>query len=76
MENCIFCNIIDNKDNIRNLKINKILYEDDLLMVIPAKGAPVVGWIMLIVKKAYKYILLRFYFKNLIFFSKNNLKII
>lgn len=51
MENCIFCNIIDNKDNIRNLKINKILYEDDLLMVIPAKGAPVVGWIMLIVKK-------------------------
>lgn len=43
MKSCIFCNIIDNKNNLRNLKINKILYEDDLLLIIPAKGAPVGG---------------------------------
>ncbi len=49
MNNCVFCNLLKDRNN--DLKVNKILYEDDLLVVIPAKGAPIQGWILLVVKK-------------------------
>ena len=51
MNSCIFCSILECKDDNKELKVNKILYEDDLLVIIPAKGTPIPGWILFVIKK-------------------------
>lgn len=51
MQDCVFCNILNNVERKNSSKEDEILYEDDLIAVIPAKGAPVAGWILLVVKK-------------------------
>lgn len=48
MENCVFCNIFNIEDR---KKVDEILYEDELLFVIPAKGTPIPGWILIVTKK-------------------------
>ena len=48
MENCVFCNIFNLEDR---KKVDEILYEDELLFVIPTKGTPIPGWILIKNKK-------------------------
>jgi len=49
MLNCDFCKIT----NYKNLELAQgvILYEDELLVIFPARGAPVPGYLMIITKK-------------------------
>lgn len=49
MNNCDFCDIVKFKD--LELCQGVVLYEDDLLMVFPARGGIVRGYLMIIVKK-------------------------
>ena len=52
MEECIFCSIIDQADKEVCSKIeNKILYEDDLVLVKPALGMSISNYLMIISKK-------------------------
>lgn len=49
MLNCDFCEIVNNK----NLELAQgiILYEDELLTIFPARGAPVPGYLMIIINR-------------------------
>lgn len=49
MLNCDFCEIVNNKKI--DLAQEAILYEDDLLTIFPARGAPVHGYLMIIVNR-------------------------
>ena len=49
MINCDFCEIVNNKR--LDLAQGVILYEDELLTIFPARGAPVSGYLMIIVNR-------------------------
>ena len=50
MKDCIFCDIVKNA-NDEGQSQSVILYEDDLIIIVPAKGSPVEGYLMIIVKR-------------------------
>ncbi len=50
MKECVFCNIVKTGNNNKNEK-EVILYEDELILIIPAAGSPVRGYLMIIVKR-------------------------
>lgn len=49
MINCDFCEIVNNKR--LDLAQGVVLYQDDLLTIFPARGAPVAGYLMIIVNR-------------------------
>lgn len=53
MKDCIFCDIVKNA-NDEGQSQSVILYEDDLIIIVPAKGSPVEGYLMIIVKRHIK----------------------
>lgn len=50
MNNCVFCNLVENRDN-NNEEKNVVLYEDDLIIISQATGSPIRGYLMIIPKK-------------------------
>ena len=51
MRECVFCSIVKSGDNNNKKEKNIILYEDDLIIITQATGAPVRGYLMIIVKR-------------------------
>lgn len=51
MKDCVFCNIVKNRNNNNEKEKNIVLYEDELLLVSQATGSPVRGYLMIIPKK-------------------------
>lgn len=51
MKECVFCNIAKTGDNDNEKEKNVILYEDNLILISQAKGAPVRGYLMIVVKR-------------------------
>lgn len=51
MEKCIFCDIVETKNNNSEKEKRDILYEDDLVLITQAAGSPVRGYLMIVTKE-------------------------